>query len=255
MTDPARSWTEEDGSLLRLRMTRPKANILDAEMIGALTRELDAQSSNPKLRGLLLDAEGPHFSFGASVEEHLPEQCEAMLSDFHSLLMKMLTLPLTILVVIRGNCLGGGLELACSGSLLFAEPDARMGQPEIMLGVFAPAASCLLPARIGQPNTEDLLFSGRSVEGEEALRIGLVNRIDKDPEKAALTYFREHLVPKSASSLRHAVLAVRKGVIGNLKQKLKAVEELYLERLMKTGDAVEGLRAFLEKRPPRWEDC
>ena len=255
MTDPVGSWIEENGTLLRLRLARPKANILNAEMIRPISEELEKHSGNPKLRGLLLDAEGPHFSFGASVEEHLPEQCEAMLHDFHQLLLKMLGLPYPVLVVIRGQCLGGGLELACAGSQLYAAPDAQMGQPEIMLGVIAPAASCLLPWRIGQSNAEDLLFSGRSVGADEALRIGLLNQVDEDPEKAARVYFQKHLASKSASSLRHAVLAARKGVIGNLKRKLSAVEELYLEQLMKTGDAVEGLQSFLEKRPPKWEDC
>ena len=255
MTTPARSWIEEDGTLLRLRLTRPKANILDAEMIGAISGELEKHSGKPKLRGLLLDAEGPHFSFGASVEEHLPEQCEPMLRDFHQLLLKMLGLPYPVLVVIRGQCLGGGLELACTGALLFAAPDAKMGQPEIMLGVIAPAASCLLPSRIGQSIAEDLLISGRSIGAEEAFQIGLVNCVDEDPEKKARAYFKQHLVTKSASSLRLAVQAARKGVIGDFKRKLSAVEELYLEQLMKTGDAEEGLKAFLEKRPPKWEDC
>ena len=195
------------------------------------------------------------FSFGASVEEHLPEQCEPMLRDFHQLLLKMLGLPYPVLVVIRGQCLGGGLELACTGALLFAGPDAKMGQPEIMLGVIAPAASCLLPSRIGQSIAEDLLISGRSIGAEEAFQIGLVNCVDEDPEKKARAYFKQHLASKSASSLRLAVQAVRKGVIGDFKRKLSAVEELYLEQLMKTGDAEEGLKAFLEKRPPKWEDC
>ena len=255
MTTPARSWFEEDGTLLRLRLTRPKANILDAEMIGAISGELEKHSGKPKLRGLLLDAEGPHFSFGASVEEHLPEQCEPMLRDFHRLLLKMLGLPYPVLVVIRGQCLGGGLELACTGALLFAGQDAKMGQPEIMLGVIAPAASCLLPSRIGQSIAEDLLISGRSIGAEEAFQIGLVNSVDEDPEKKARAYFKQHLASKSSSSLRLAVQAVRKGVIGDFKRKLSAVEELYLEQLMKTGDAEEGSKAFLEKRPPTWEGC
>ena len=167
----------------------------------------------------------------------------------------MLGLPCPVLVVIRGQCLGGGLELACTGALLFAAPDAKMGQPEIMLGVIAPAASCLLPSRIGQSIAEDLLISGRSIGAEEAFQIGLVNSVDEDPEKKARAYFKQHLASKSASSLRLAVQAVRKGVIGDFKRKLSAVEELYLEQLMKTGDAEEGLKAFLEKRPPKWEDC
>ncbi|WP_243688796.1 enoyl-CoA hydratase-related protein [Geotalea toluenoxydans] len=105
-----------------------------------------------------------------------------------------------VLVAINGQCLGGGLEVAAAGHLLFAAPGAMMGQPEIKLAVFAPAASCLLPERIGQAQAEDLLFSGRSITAEEALRIGLVTAIAEDPDKAALDYFDKNLASVSAST-------------------------------------------------------
>ena len=106
------------------------------------------------------DAEGPHFSFGASVAEHVAERCAAMLAGLHALLLSMLEWPVPILVAVKGQCLGGGLELAMGGSLIFAAADAELGQPEIQLGVFAPAASVLLPPRIGRATAEDLLISG-----------------------------------------------------------------------------------------------
>lgn len=256
MTDavPVKVWLERDATLLRVRLARPKANILDAAMCAALTEAFDHHLGQANLRGVILDADGPHFSFGASVEEHLPDQCAAMLKGFHGLLLKMLAAPVPILVAIRGQCLGGGLELACAGSLLFAEPGAMLGQPEISLAVFAPAASCLLPLRIGQARAEDLLLSGRSVGAEAALGMGLVNAVADDPEAAAVEYFETHLAPKSASALRHAVRAARMGEIGPIKKKLAAVEEFYLDQLMKTHDAVEGLNAFLEKRAAQWQD-
>ena len=246
-------WIEREGALLRLRLARPKANVIDGEMIAALGGALDTHLRETALRGVLLDAEGPHFSFGASVEEHLPEHCTEMLKGFHGLLLKLLSAPLPVLVAIQGQCLGGGLELACAGTMLFAAPDAKLGQPEISLAVFAPAASCLLPLRMGQGRAEDLLLSGRSVDAQEALGLGLVNAVAEDPEAAALAYFERHLDGKSASSLRLAVRAARKGVIGEVKRKLAAVEELYIKDLMATRDATEGLTAFLEKRTAQWE--
>jgi cyclohexa-1,5-dienecarbonyl-CoA hydratase len=256
MASPLRVSREREGRLLRLRLARPKANVVDAEMIAALDAALAeaAAPAAPPLRGVLLDHEGPHFSFGASVEEHLPESCAAMLRALHGLVMRMVAFPLPILVAIRGQCLGGGLEVAAAGHLLFAAPDARLGQPEIQLGVFAPAASCLLPERVGPGAADDLLLSGRSVDGREAHRMGLVQAVADDPEAAALAWFDEHLAKRSASSLRLAVEASRRDLVERVGKKLAAVEELYLSRLMATHDAVEGLRAFLEKRPPRWED-
>lgn len=257
MTDatPAmlRTWLEHNGKLLRLRLARPKANVLDAAMVAALDSALDGHLELPDLLGILIDAEGPNFSFGASVEEHLPARCAAMLGSFHRLLLRILECPVPVLVAVRGQCLGGGLELALAGTLIFAAPDAKFGQPEIKLGVIAPAASCLLPERIGRAQAEDMLLSGRSVSAEEAHAFGFVTGISADPEGAALAWFEQHLADKSGAALRHAVRAARIDFVERVRAQIARVEALYLEDLMSTRDAVEGLEAFLAKRPARWE--
>ncbi len=250
---PLKAWVERDGALLRLRLARPKANILDAAMIGALERAFGEHAASAGLRGVLIDHEGPHFSFGASVEEHLPGKCEAMLKGLHALIARMLAWPAPILVAVRGQCLGGGLELACAGNLLFAARDAQFAQPEMKLAVFAPAASVLLPARIGQSRAEDLLLSGRSIDAATALAWGLANEVAEDPVAAALAYFDAHLAAKSASSLGYALRAVRAPLAEGAKRRFAEVEALYLGGLMGTRDAVEGLRAFMDKRTPQWE--
>ena len=222
-------------------------------MIAALDGALQEHCADPGLLAVLLDQEGPNFSFGASIEEHLPDQCADMIRTMHRLVIRMVECPVPILVSVAGYCLGGGLEVAMAGHLIFAAPDTKLGQPEIKLAVFAPAASCLLGARIGQARAEDLLFSGRSIDAEEAWRMGLVNAVADDPEAAALTYFDTHLSGLSASSLRFAVRAARTGYADRIKQKLARVESLYLTELMRTHDPVEGLEAFMEKRPAKWE--
>jgi cyclohexa-1,5-dienecarbonyl-CoA hydratase len=252
---PLKVWRDRNEALLRLRLSRPKANIIDAEMISALTKALTEGLADTHIKGILLDAEGPHFSFGASVPEHLPETCAEMIRSFDELLLLMLRSPVPILVASKGQCLGGGLEVACAGHLIFARPDTRFAQPEIQLGVFAAAASCLLPERIGRAQAEDLLISGRTITGSEALAIGLVNSLVEDPEAAALQYFDGHLAPRSASSIRYAVRAARAGLIARIEATFRAVERLYLDGLMSTNDAVEGLEAFLKKRQPQWQDA
>ncbi|MGK2906335.1 MAG: cyclohexa-1,5-dienecarbonyl-CoA hydratase [Desulfuromonadales bacterium] len=251
---PLKVWLDRDGTLLRLRLARPKANIIDAAMIAALDAGLVEYRETRELRAVLLDHEGSHFSFGASVVEHLPGQCAEMLKALHTLVRSMLNCPLPLLVAIKGQCLGGGLEVATAGSMLFAAPDVKLGQPEIKLGVFAPAASCLLPERIGQAKAEDLLVSGRSMDAEEALATGLVDSVSENPEATALAYFDQYLAPSSASTLRFAVLAARQEYRQRVLAKLERVEALYLAQLMETRDAVEGLTAFLEKRQARWEN-
>jgi cyclohexa-1,5-dienecarbonyl-CoA hydratase len=255
MTDTSslKVWLDRDGALLRLRLARPKANIVDAAMIAALHTAFDAHRGTHGLRGVLLDAEGAHFSFGASVEEHLAGRCAAMLTALHALIITMVEFPVPILIAVRGQCLGGGLEVALAGGPIYSSPDGRFGQPEMNLGVFAPAASVLLPLRVNQPNAEDLLFSGRSVSAEEARVMGLVQMVADDPEAAALAYFDSQLATKSAAALACAVVAARGPLIRDLRAHLSAVEALYLDRLMKTRDANEGLAAFLARRAPTWE--
>ena len=253
MNQPLKIWHEADGRLLRLRLNRPKANLIDAAMIAALDAALAEHLGNGQLGAVLFDAEGPHFSFGASVEEHLPGQCAAMLAGLHKLILRMVESPVPLLMAVRGQCLGGGLELALAGHLIFVAPDANLGQPEMKLGVFAPAASCLLPELIGPQRSLDLLLSGRSITGGQAAAIGIACEAAADPEHAALSYFEEHLKPKSASSLRHAVKAARLDYVGRVKDKIRAVERLYLDELMATNDAVAGLEAFIAKRSPQWQ--
>lgn len=243
-----------DGALLRLKLNRPKANIVDAEMIAALEAAFAEHESNADLVAVLVEAEGPHFSFGASVEEHLPDSCADMLKSLHALVRRMLEFPLPVLVAVRGQCLGGGLEVAMAGHIIYAAPSANLGQPEMMLGVFAPAASCLLPGRVGQAAAEDLLYSGRSVNGTDGHAMGLVDVVDENPETAAVAWVESHLKPKSASSLRMAVRAARAGYCRDVIARLSEVEDLYLNELMSTRDAVEGLEAFIAKRQAKWEN-
>ena len=253
MTTALKVWLEAEGRLLRLRLNRPKANLIDAEMIAALDDALAGHLRQPSLAAVLIDAEGPHFSFGASVEEHMPGQCADMLRDIHGLILRLVESPVAVLVAVRGQCLGGGLELALAGHLVFVAPDAVLGQPEMKLGVFAPAASCLLPECVGPGRSLDLLLSGRSIAGAEAAALGMVHQAVPDPERAALAYFAEHLETKSASSLRYAVRAARHDYAVRVKAKLATVERMYLDELMTTTDALEGLQAFIGKRTAQWQ--
>jgi len=252
--DPAQVWSERDGRVLRLRLARPQANVLDESMIDGLVEGLARHHGVRDLGAVVLDADGPHFSFGASVEEHLPARCARMLAKIHALVRAIAGYPVPVLSAVHGQCLGGGLEVALAGHRILAAPDVRLGQPEIRVGVFAPAASCLLPDRVGRPRAEDLLLTGRSVGAAEALSMGLVDEVADDPTQAALAWFDGHLADLSASTVRCALAAARGEWARRLGQRLDAVEKLYLDDLMSTRDAVEGLNAFLEKRPAQWKN-
>jgi cyclohexa-1,5-dienecarbonyl-CoA hydratase len=206
------------------------------------------------VKAVIIDADGPHFSFGASVQEHLPEHIEAMLGGFHRLFYSMLDARVVTLAAVRGQCLGGAMELAIFCNRLFAAPEAFLGQPEIVLGVLAPVASVMLADRVGRSRAENFLLSGAAMSAQEGLAIGLVDELADDPSMAALEYARENLLPKSASSLRYAVQAARVGFDERVRKELAEVERLFLEDLIGTADAQEGLKAFLEKRQPEWKN-
>jgi cyclohexa-1,5-dienecarbonyl-CoA hydratase len=244
----------ESGAVWIVRLNTPKANILDSAKIDALTRVYRDARDNADLKAIIITGEGPHFSFGASVEEHLADRCAAMLSSFHALFGTMLDASVLTIAAVRGQCLGGGMELAAFCQRVIASEDARFGQPEILLGVFAPAASVVLTERMGRGGAEDLLLTGRSMPANDALRLGLVDEIQPDPLEAALAYARTHLLALSASSLRRAVRAARLGFAERFRREIAEIEALYLRDLMHTDDAGEGLNAFLEKRKPEWRN-
>ncbi|MFO0728955.1 MAG: enoyl-CoA hydratase-related protein [Myxococcota bacterium] len=243
---------ELEGRVLRVVLEAPPGNVLDSSMIEALTAFFDEQSAPSAVRALILEGAGKHFSFGASVAEHRREEVASMLARFHRMLRTLAQLSIPTLAAVRGQCLGGGLELVGLCTWIFAAPEAAFGQPEIQLGVFAPAASAVLPWRLGGGRALDLCVSGRTIRAEEARAMGLVHELATDPAAAALAFAEAMLVPKSAASLRFAERAVRLGLVQALEGRLMELEKLYLEELMETPDANEGLAAFLEKRAPRW---
>jgi cyclohexa-1,5-dienecarbonyl-CoA hydratase len=251
---PVRLESLENGAIWRATLATPKANILDMEKCEILSAIFSDAADEKGLKAVVIEGEGPHFSFGASVQEHLPDQIEAMLGGFHRLFYRMLDARVITLAAVRGQCLGGAMELAIFCHRLFATPDAWLGQPEIVLGVYAPVASVMLADRVGRSRAEDLLLSGRSVKASDGLSIGLVDELAEDPGAAALDYAREYLLPKSASSLRFAVQAARGGFDERVREELATVERLFLEELTRTADAQEGLGAFLEKREPKWRN-
>ena len=241
-------------SVLELVLAFGKGNVIDSQAVSVLRARLAEHGRDPQLRAILLRAEGPHFSYGASVDEHRPEKVRDFLPQFHRMLRELCAIEVPCVASVRGACLGGGFELALCASYLFASPDAVFGAPEVRLGVFAPFASVMLPRRVGAAHAERLLLSGASIAAARAYEIGLADRVADDPDAAARTFIEAELAPKSASSLRLALRAVRRPLFAQLDSALGDLERLYLDDLMRTRDAREGIAAFLERRPPRWQD-
>lgn len=246
-----------DGQVMRLTLNAPKANILNAEMMTAIQAELDLLKSQPHVKLLQFIGAGDHFSFGASVEEHTKENAPAMLKQFHRLFLTLADLAIPTAAIVSGQCLGGGLELALMCNFMFVDATAKLGQPEITLGVFAPPASVILPLKIGQARADDLLLTGRAISGEQAHAIGLATTLYDD--RAAMMagvdeWVAKRILPKSASSLKFANRAARTDFVECLRVGLALLERLYVHDLMATHDANEGIESFLKRRKPEWTD-
>ena len=223
-------------------------------MMVALEQGVNEVMDNRELRAVVLDAEGPNFSYGASIEEHLPDQIGEVLDEFHYLLGRLLDLPVPTIAAVRGQCLGGGLELILACDLILAEENGVFACPEIKLGVFPPAASALLPERIGAGPAYELLLTGAGWSATRAEAKGLVTRTTPTGTlDATLTnWLQEDFISRSPTGLRHAVQAARRNRVRILNQELPALEQQYVDELMNEPDAAEGIKAFLEKRPPAW---
>ncbi len=245
---------EHDGEVARVVLAAPKANIVDQAMMADLESAVESLASRRDLKAIVLIGERPNFSFGASVQEHLPEQISGRLTRLHGRLRRIAEAPAPTIAAVRGQCLGGGLELALACDLILAEKTAQLGCPEIQLGVFPPAASALLPVRIGAGPAASLVLSGARVNGAAAAAMGLVARTagPGQLETVLAEWLAADFLPRSPSALRCAAVAVRRPLMRALEQDLPVIERLYLKDLMSEPDAAEGIRAFLEKRPPRW---
>lgn len=247
-----------DGQLVRLTLNAPKANIVDSEMMIAIQTALADLNSDARVKLIQFTGSGDHFSFGASVKEHTRENAADMLRQFHGLFYTLIDLAIPTAALVSGQCLGGGLELALMCNFLFVDRSAKLGQPEIQLAVFAPPASLILPMKIGQTRADDLLLTGRSIDADEAARIGLATELFETKEammEGVDAWLKKQILPKSASSLRFAVKAVRHSFNDTLKERLSRLEEMYLNELMATHDANEGIASFLERRQPSWKEA
>jgi len=249
-----RTETFLDGEGLHIILNDPKGNVLDGVMMEEINRLLDELRERHDLKLLCFSGEGRHFSFGASVAEHTREKAPRMLELFHGMFLRLVDLAVPTAAAVRGQCLGGGMELATFCNRVVAHPRAALGQPEIQLAVLPPVASLVLPLKIGQDLADDLVLTGRSVTGEEAREMGLVAEVAEDPVADVEAWAAEHLAPKSAAALRRAVRASRWQFNQTMRAQIKAVERFYLEDLMATHDAGEGLAAFLERRRPVWKN-
>jgi cyclohexa-1,5-dienecarbonyl-CoA hydratase len=245
--------TAVEAGIGRIVLDNPPLNILTGDVLRRLETELRALAEQSDLRVLLLTATGKHFSAGADVGEHLPPHHLSLIPLFLDTVAALDAFPVPVVAAVRGKCLGGAFELIQAADLIVAGEGASFGQPEIVLGVFPPAACVLLPERLPPALVSRIIYQGESITAAEALRGGLAARVvpDETVDEAALEEARR-ITRHSAVALRGAKRALRGSSGAARAAALREAGHIYLHELMETHDAVEGLRAFTEKRRPVW---
>lgn len=240
-------------SVARIGLFNPPLNVLDIPMMEQLTAALLQIESQANISTVVIRGTAQHFSAGVDVAAHTPDRVGEMLEKFHAVTRALVATHKITIAAVAGNCLGGGAELALVCDLVITADDASWGFPEIKLGCFPPVAATALSALVGQKRAAELILTGRTITGSEAAQIGLASEA---VPAARLDSAVDELVGR-LQTLSPAALGVTKKAIYawdsiHFDKGLARAEKIYHEELIKTEDAQEGIRAFLEKRSPRW---
>jgi cyclohexa-1,5-dienecarbonyl-CoA hydratase len=249
----ARLTVDVSAPIARIVLRNPPLNVIDIPMMEELARSLGEIEGRADISVVVLSGEGQAFSAGVDVAAHTSDKVEAMLLKFHTVVRALVGSKKVIIATVHGHCLGGGAELAMVCDLAFTTASAQWGFPEIKLACYPPVACTALAALVGQKRAVELILTGRTINGVEATEIGLATRAVPDEDLAAA-------VEQTAGDLLRlspAALAVTKKAVYawdamHFDKGLARAEKIYVEELMKTADVEEGIRAFIEKRAPKW---
>jgi cyclohexa-1,5-dienecarbonyl-CoA hydratase len=245
--------TKREGPLARITFTHPPLNVFDLQLMDEMAQALDGLRQRAEISAVVISGSERAFSAGVDVAVHTPEQVPTMFQKFHGLILALAKFPKITIAEVRGACLGGGAELAMLCDMCFTTPDAKWGFPEITLGCYPPVACTALAALVGQKRAADLIFTGRIFSGSEAAAWGLANEALAERElQNAIQGKLDYLFKLSPAALAHAKKAFYAWDSIHLDKGLARAEKIYIDELMQTEDAKEGIQAWLEKRRPDW---
>lgn len=242
-----------EGAVARIALRNPPLNVIDTTMMEELAQVVSEIESRSEVAVVILCGAGKAFSAGVDIAAHTPGKVEEMLTKFHGLIRSLVATRKITIAAVRGACLGGGAELAMVCDLVYSSDDAEWGFPEIKLGCFPPVACTALAALVGHKRAAEMILTGASIDGREASEIGLATRAVSELKlDSALHVCVGQLLRLSPAALAVAKKAYYAWDSMHFDKGLARAEKVYFEELMKTADAQEGIRAFLEKRPPKW---
>jgi cyclohexa-1,5-dienecarbonyl-CoA hydratase len=242
-----------DGAIARIVLNNPPVNVITVPMMEELVAALEDVEARPEIATLVLRGAGKGFSAGVDVAAHTPDKVRNMLVTFHGVVRMLAASKKVTIAAVHGSCLGGGAELAAVCDLAFTTESATWGFPEISLGCFPPVAAAMLAQVIGQKRAADLILTGRKITGDAALVMGLANEAVPEGELDELVDETcERLRTLSPSSLQLTKKALYTWDAAHFTKGLERAEKIYLDELMQSEDAKEGISAFMQKRQPVW---
>jgi cyclohexa-1,5-dienecarbonyl-CoA hydratase len=234
---------------------RPPLNVLNIEMMREIDHALSEFTQDSSIKLIAFKGAGKAFSAGVDVSEHTKDKVNEMIEVFHKIFNILQNTKVPTLALVNGAALGGGCEVATFCDIVLASEQAKFGQPEIKVGVLPPIAAVMFPRLMDRKKAFELILTGDVITASEAQNLGLVNQVfsaDEFDEKTA--EFINKFTNLSAAVLKITKKSLNQTLGLEYPEAIKNVENLYLNELMTTEDANEGLKAFLEKRQPIWKD-
>jgi cyclohexa-1,5-dienecarbonyl-CoA hydratase len=241
----------------RLVLDNPPVNVLTIGVMEEMVQALRELEADPAVKVIVVEAAGDRaFSAGVDVADHTPEKMGHMLAVFNELCLGLHRSPKPTVAAVKRMALGGGCELAALCDMVVASDQATFGQPEIKVGVYPVLGVAVFPQIMGVKVANELLLTGKTFSAEEARSMGIVNRVFPDGEfDAQLAGFLKPLRNNSGLVMSLTKKAILAGLGKDADVALPVAEKIYVDELMVTRDANEGLQAFLEKRRPEWREA
>lgn len=249
---------ETEGSVARITLNRAQTNnSLTIRMMREITQAIEQLHDAKDVRVIRIESskDSKAFSAGVAISDATPDRAYQMVETFNGIFRAMLEISKPVLTVVNGPAVGAGCELALFGDLVVVTDKAVFAQPEIRAGLFPPIAAVVLPYLIGPKRALQMILFGERINAQEALKLGLVNRVVPEAElEAAVQGYIAQIADQSAPVLEMAKKVIFQSMGLPLLEAMKNSANIYLNQLMDLEDSQEGLRAILERRKPVWKN-
>jgi cyclohexa-1,5-dienecarbonyl-CoA hydratase len=246
---------EISDGVAKITLDRPKHNVFNLEMMNEFRTELENLISDTTLKCVVIFGKGPSWCAGVEVADHKPDTVDEMISVFNSIFDSIERTEVPVIAAVHGACLGGGMEVAMACDIIIASERAVFGQPEIKLGFFPPYAAIRLPQLVGPARAVEICTTGKRYSAQECYDMGLVSSVATSEDfSSSVDRMIKEIRYSSPLIIRLNKRAVKEHLHMSYPENIEKVSDLFLNKLMKTEDTLEGIASFEQKRKPEWKN-